>query len=196
MRARSTGHWVSQQLQNFRKVSSSNELSSRKLLSHSASSIVLLIMIYSFFLTHSRRALLVGAFNSALASLFFLIAIFLPLHGQIALVTLGIFLEHILKIVGIMIIKLIERAGRTPARNLRSGTNSIAGTLDDGVVEENFEEETEDSSDRGTREKEGNKAQEQDGLDAWMAENKKCLQFPGRHPPMLRVSNRTYHMRH
>ena len=57
-----------------------------------------------------------------LSLLLFLIVIFLPLHGQIAVVTIRIFTEYILKILGISLFKLLEAAGKQRANHYRRGS--------------------------------------------------------------------------
>lgn len=74
--------------------------------------LVILNQIYGIFLPFSRKPLLISSLNSAIAAILFFIAIFTPFEGTITLVAVGIVLDYVLRILGIMIFKTIEILGK------------------------------------------------------------------------------------
>ncbi|TDL27722.1 hypothetical protein BD410DRAFT_835037 [Rickenella mellea] len=93
---------------------------------------VLVNVFYAFFLPLSRRPILFISLNAFSAALFFLIAIFLPLHWQIGLVSLALFNDFLYRMVGVLVVKLIELAGkkRTARRRNRDRAGNGNGNGD------------------------------------------------------------------
>lgn len=88
-------------------------------------------MVYAIFLPLSRIPLMVSSMNSAVTALLFLIAIFTPFHGTISLVAVGVVLDYVLRILGVMIFKTIEVLGKKRER-ARTGEDDLTPDEKDG----------------------------------------------------------------
>ncbi|KAJ7507266.1 hypothetical protein B0H11DRAFT_2219094 [Mycena galericulata] len=73
---------------------------------------VLLSLVYAAFLPLSRRPLIVGVLNPLVSTVIFFVAIFTSLHVTIALVATGIALDHLLRIIGVVLFKTMEILGK------------------------------------------------------------------------------------
>lgn len=104
-----SGRWVSLSRRSFQKV---NFIHYRHVATNRYPLQVILNIIYGFFLPLSRVPLLVGSASSVVACILFFVAIFTPFSGTITLVALGIALDYVLRVLGIMIFKTIEILGR------------------------------------------------------------------------------------
>jgi hypothetical protein len=58
----------------------------------------------------------------------FFVAIFTPFHGTITLVALGITLDYVLRVLGVMVFKTIEVLGRKREKMRRKAAELCAGT--------------------------------------------------------------------
>ena len=103
---------------------------------------VILNLIYGLFLPLSRRPLLVASASSAFNAILFFVAIFTPFQGTIALVALGIVLDYVLRVLGVMVFKTIEILGRRRERMKRK-------TARQSMVTDSPEEREDDDDDSG-----------------------------------------------
>ena len=110
---------------------------------------MVLCLVYSYFLPLSREPIIISVLNPALSALLFLIAIFLPLHGQISLVAISIFLEYALKLFGVILIKVVEAIGK---RRQRSRSSSIVLSKAASRAETHTEKNIEEGVDEGIEE--------------------------------------------
>lgn len=93
--------------------------------------LVILNQIYGIFLPLSRKPLLIASFNSAMTAVLFFVAIFTPFHGTITLVAVGIVLDYVLRILGVMVFKTIEILGRKRDRIRRKSITEGASQSPD-----------------------------------------------------------------
>ncbi|KAJ6591104.1 hypothetical protein DFH09DRAFT_193521 [Mycena vulgaris] len=73
---------------------------------------VALSFVYAAFLPMSRRPLMVASLNAVALAVLFFAAIFTSLHASIVLVAVGIVLDHLLRIVGVLLFKTMEILGK------------------------------------------------------------------------------------
>ncbi|KAJ6481683.1 hypothetical protein C8R45DRAFT_1002690 [Mycena sanguinolenta] len=94
---------------------------------------VFLQLVYGLFLPLSRKPLLVSTLNAIPTAILFFVGIFTSLHVTIALVVVGIALDHFLRVVGVLFYKTMQILGRKYERKRRENSrhNSCAGSLGD-----------------------------------------------------------------
>ncbi|KAF7343484.1 hypothetical protein MVEN_01781300 [Mycena venus] len=94
---------------------------------------VALQLVYALFLPLSRKPLIVSTLNSIPTAILFFIAIFTSLHVTIALVVVGLLLDYLLRVIGVLLYKTMEVLGRKyeRKRQLHNRQNSCPWSLDD-----------------------------------------------------------------
>ncbi|KAJ7846352.1 hypothetical protein B0H14DRAFT_2772436 [Mycena olivaceomarginata] len=73
---------------------------------------VFLQLVYALFLPLSRKPLLVSTLNAIPTTILFFVGIFTSLHVTIALVAVGIALDYLLRVIGLLLYKTMEILGR------------------------------------------------------------------------------------
>ncbi|KAJ7248625.1 hypothetical protein B0H12DRAFT_1123492 [Mycena haematopus] len=73
---------------------------------------VSLQLVYALFLPLSRKPLLVSTLNAIPTAILFFVGIFTSLHVTIALVVVGVALDHFLRVVGVLFYKTMQILGR------------------------------------------------------------------------------------
>ncbi|KAJ7481610.1 hypothetical protein FB451DRAFT_1394255 [Mycena latifolia] len=77
---------------------------------------VAISLIYALFLPLSRYPLIIGTLNALVLAVLSFAAIFTSLHVTIALVAAGIAIDHLLRIVGVLLFKTMEILGKKYAK--------------------------------------------------------------------------------
>jgi hypothetical protein len=67
----------------------------------------------------SRHALIIGSLNAVVLAILVFVAIFTSVHVTIALVAVGILVDHLLNVVGVLLFKSIEILGKKYERRRR-----------------------------------------------------------------------------
>lgn len=116
----------------------------------------------------SIEPIIISALNPALSALLFLIAIFLPLHGQISLVAISIFLEYALKLFGVLIVKTVEAIGKHRQRSRSSSVVLSKESSRTGTHTKNNVEEAEEAIEEQTI-----------GDPQQVSQNRKEIRIPG-----------------
>ncbi|KAJ6588444.1 hypothetical protein B0H19DRAFT_1099342 [Mycena capillaripes] len=96
---------------------------------------VILSLVYSIFLPLSRGPLIFSTLNAIPTAILFLVGMFTSLHVTIALVSIGIVLEHVLRVVGVLLYKTMEILGKKYERRRRQHykQHSCPWTLEDDL---------------------------------------------------------------
>jgi hypothetical protein len=73
---------------------------------------VVLSLVYALFLPLSRKPLFVSTLNAIVMAILFFIGIFTSLHVTISLVAVGIVLDYLLRVIGVLLFKTMEILGK------------------------------------------------------------------------------------